>query len=39
MASNYNMCLIPGIVFVREGSDRPVVRPQTYDDLISRDVD
>ena len=37
MASNYNMCLIPGVVFVREGADRLVVRPQTYEDLISRD--
>ncbi len=39
MASNYNMCLIPGVVFVRNGSERLVVRPQTYDDLISRDVE
>ena len=37
MASNYNMCLIPGVVFVREGADRLVVRPQTYEDLILRD--
>ena len=38
MASNYNMCLIPGVVFVRDGESRLVVRQQTYEDLISRDL-
>lgn len=38
MASNYNMCLIPGVVFVRDGESRLVVRRQTYEDLISRDL-
>lgn len=37
MASNYNMCLIPGVVFVNKGESRLVVRPQTYEDLVSRD--
>jgi len=38
MASNYNKQVRPGVVFVREGLARPVVRRETYDDLLSCDL-
>ncbi len=38
MASNYNRNLIPPVVLVREGKAELIVRPQTYDDLVSHDV-
>ena len=38
MGSNYNMVLRPPVVFVKEGEARLVVRRETYDDLVSRDV-
>lgn len=38
MGSNYNKVPRPGVVFVAEGAARLVVRRETYDDLISRDV-
>lgn len=38
MGSNYNMVLRPAVVFVCAGTVRPVVRRETYDDLIRRDV-
>jgi len=38
MGSNYNMVLRPAVVFVRDGRAREVVRRETYDDLIRRDV-
>jgi diaminopimelate decarboxylase len=38
MASNYNKQVRPGVVFVRDGSWRWVVRRETYDDLMRCDV-
>ncbi len=38
MASNYNKNLLPGVVFVKDGEDRMVVRPQTYADLIRNEI-
>ncbi len=39
MGSNYNMVLRPPVVFVRDGEARLVVRRETYDDLLSRDLE
>lgn len=38
MANNYNGALRPPVVFVRDGQPRQVVRRETLDDLMSRDV-
>jgi len=38
MGSNYNMVLRPPVVFVRDGRARLVVRRETYDDLLARDL-
>lgn len=38
MGSNYNMVLRPPVVFVRDGEAKLVVRRETYDDLLARDV-
>jgi diaminopimelate decarboxylase len=38
MASNYNAVPRPGVVFVREGQARVVVRRETFADLVARDV-
>ena len=38
MGSNYNMVLRPPVVFVKDGSARPVVRRETYADLLRRDL-
>ena len=38
MGSNYNMVLRPPVVFVRQGQARLVVRRETHDDLVRRDV-
>lgn len=38
MGSNYNMVLRPPVVFVRDGESREVVRRETYDDLLARDL-
>jgi diaminopimelate decarboxylase len=38
MGSNYNMVLRPPVVFVRDGRAREVVRRETYDDLLRREV-
>lgn len=38
MGSNYNMVLRPPVVFVRDGSAKLVVRRETYDDLLIRDM-
>jgi diaminopimelate decarboxylase len=38
MGSNYNMILRPPVVFVRDGSARQVVRRETLDDLVARDL-
>jgi diaminopimelate decarboxylase len=39
MASNYNGVPRPPVVFCRDGQARAVVRRETFEDLISRDVD
>jgi diaminopimelate decarboxylase len=39
MASNYNKQVRPGVVFVRGGTARLVVRRETYEDLIRCDVE
>lgn len=39
MGSNYNMVLRPPVVFARDGVARLVVRRETYDDLLSRDLE
>lgn len=38
MASNYNKVPRPPVIFLRNGAPRVVVRRETYDDLLSRDV-
>ncbi len=38
MANNYNGVPRPPVVFVRDGEARVVVRRETYDDLMARDV-
>jgi diaminopimelate decarboxylase len=38
MSNNYNGALRPPVIFVHEGRARAVVRRETYDDLIVRDI-
>jgi diaminopimelate decarboxylase len=38
MGSNYNMIRRPPVVFVRDGKARLVVRRETYEELVRRDV-
>jgi diaminopimelate decarboxylase len=38
MSNQYNAVTRPPVVFVRDGDARVVVRRETYDDLLSRDV-
>jgi diaminopimelate decarboxylase len=38
MGSNYNMARRPAVVFVRDGRPRLVVRRETHDDLLTRDL-
>jgi diaminopimelate decarboxylase len=38
MASNYNRLPRPAAVLVRDGEVRPLLRRETYDDLVARDV-
>ena len=38
MGSNYNMVLRPPVVFVTDGEATQVVRRETYDDLLARDL-
>ncbi|OIJ92621.1 diaminopimelate decarboxylase [Streptomyces monashensis] len=38
LANNYNGALRPPVVFCRDGEARPVVRRETYDDLLRRDL-
>jgi diaminopimelate decarboxylase len=38
MGSNYNMARRPAVVFVRDGDARVVVRRETNDDLLARDL-
>ncbi|MGB7859912.1 MAG: diaminopimelate decarboxylase [Acidimicrobiia bacterium] len=39
MGSNYNMVLRPPVVFVSGGEAREVVRRETYQDLLNRDLE
>lgn len=39
MSSNYNKQVRPGVVFVKDGTWRWVVRRETYDDLMSAEVE
>jgi diaminopimelate decarboxylase len=39
MASNYNGVPRPAVVFCRDGNARVVVRRETWDDLLARDVE
>ncbi len=38
MASNYNKVPRPAVVFVRDGETRPVIRRETFDDLLRLDL-
>jgi diaminopimelate decarboxylase len=38
MANNYNGARRPPVVFCRNGVARPVVRRETYEDLLARDI-
>lgn len=38
MGSNYNMVLRPPVVFAKDGDARLVVRRETYEDLLARDL-
>jgi diaminopimelate decarboxylase len=38
MGSNYNMVRRPAVVFVKDGDARLVVRRETHDDLLARDL-
>ena len=38
MGSNYNMVLRPPVVFAKDGDARLVVRRETYEDLVGRDL-
>ena len=38
LANNYNGARRPAVVFCRDGVARPVVRRETYDDLLARDI-
>ena len=38
MGSNYNMVRRPAVVFVRNGEARLVVRRETHEDLLIRDM-
>jgi diaminopimelate decarboxylase len=38
MASNYNGAPRPAVVFCKDGVARVVVRRETWDDLVSRDM-
>jgi diaminopimelate decarboxylase len=39
LANNYNGVPRPPVIFCRDGNARVVVRRETYDDLLARDVD
>lgn len=38
MANNYNRIPRPAVVMVKDGKDRLIVKRETYDDLISREI-
>ena len=39
MASNYNFFYRPAVVFAKQGKAREVVRRETQEDLLARDLD
>lgn len=39
MSSNYNMLLRPAIVAIKDGQAREIIRRETLDDLLAREVD
>jgi diaminopimelate decarboxylase len=39
MSNNYNGICRPPVIFVKDGDARVVVRRETFEDLVSRDVD
>jgi diaminopimelate decarboxylase len=39
MASNYNMLTRPPVVFVADGTARPVVRRESMEDLVRHDLE
>jgi len=39
MASNYNKNPIPGAIMVKNGKDRMIIKPQTYENMISREIE
>jgi diaminopimelate decarboxylase len=38
MGSNYNKVLRPAVLFAAEGAARPVVRRESFDDLLVTDL-
>ena len=38
MSSNYNKALTPAVVFVKDGEDKLVVRRQSLEELIMREI-
>ena len=38
MASNYNRNAIPPVVLVNNGKSEYIIKPQSYEDIISRDA-
>ena len=38
MSSNYNKDLTPAVVFLEDGKDKLVVKRQTYDELLEREI-
>lgn len=38
MASNYNRILKPGVIFVKDGTTREIVKRETFEDLIRNDL-
>ena len=38
MASNYNKQVRPGVVLVKDGQVREIVRRETYEDLLAREL-
>ena len=38
MSSNYNRVCTPGVVFVKGGESRVVIKAQTLEDLVRNDI-
>ena len=38
MSSNYNKALTPAVVFIKDGQSRLVVKRQTYEELLEREI-